>query len=761
MRYVEGSDLRCRAAGSPPSARSTSSPRSPSALDAAHRRGLVHRDVKPANVLLDDDGHAYLTDFGVSKRAAATRPSTGLVGTLDYLAPEQIRGEPVDGRSDQYALACVLYECLAGSAAVPARDRGGDAVGAPAGRAAAAATGARPRAAAGAGEGQGRALRDLRRADRRGPRRARARRAGAAPAAARRWSPPAPVSSCSRRSRRRRCRCETAAARRRQVPAGRGVVGARPRAHRLQRVHRVAGHAEQPRRRRGRGLGAGHRRRDRHAHRPAHEGGHRGTSPRTRSPPPSRPAPERCGSATPGPAAGANSMVSVSRVDPATLTITHTATLPNARPRRRRVRRRPRRRIAVGDGAVWAIDPDDTVARIDPRSGRVVATIEASRRDARGRRRGRVGPRPTTGSPASTRRRTASARESRSPSATRGHRGRGRRGVGDRRAPRAAVADRRRAQPDRAHDRRRRRRVLRRLRRGRGLGRQLRHGTVSRVDPRTNRVTARVPVGAVQSLAAGAGVAWASTAGGTQSGTLPAPACSPIDSGGRTPDVLIASDLPLQGQDFAASSRADVDAIRLVLQQHGYRAGRFNVGYQSCDESTAQTGTCEPRRCAANANAYAHDTSLVALIGPFSSFCAEAALRTLNLAQGGPVPVISPTQHRRRADAQRRAAGRRGRKPRRARLLLPDRRAQLRAPAGGRRPRGNGARRAREAARAHARVRPARAGDASSRGRRPSRSSAARRRSASGWPASPRSRRQLRTPRRWRTPSRARTPTAS
>ena len=56
-----------------------------------------------------------------------------------------------------------------------------------------------------------------------------------------------------------------------------------------------------------------------------------------------------------------------------------------------------------------------------------------------------------------------------------------------------------------------------------------------------------------------------------------------------------------------------------------------------------QNGSWDPRRCAANANAYAHDTSLVALIGPFSSFCAEAALRTLNLAEGGPVPVISPS----------------------------------------------------------------------------------------------------------------------
>jgi serine/threonine protein kinase len=83
------------------------------ALDAAHRQGLVHRDVKPANVLLDEDEHAYLTDFGITKQHGDITSDPGH-GTLDYLAPEQIRGEPVDGRTDGYALACVLYECLAG-----------------------------------------------------------------------------------------------------------------------------------------------------------------------------------------------------------------------------------------------------------------------------------------------------------------------------------------------------------------------------------------------------------------------------------------------------------------------------------------------------------------------------------------------------------------------------------------------------------------------------------------------------------------------
>ena len=119
MRFVDGSDMRTllRQDGGLPLERALAIlAQVASALDAAHRRGLVHRDVKPANVLVDEDGHAYLTDFGVTKQLGGDSTDTGqLVGTLDYLAPEQIRGEAIDGRADQYALACVLYECVAGA----------------------------------------------------------------------------------------------------------------------------------------------------------------------------------------------------------------------------------------------------------------------------------------------------------------------------------------------------------------------------------------------------------------------------------------------------------------------------------------------------------------------------------------------------------------------------------------------------------------------------------------------------------------------
>ena len=138
MRYVDGSDLKTilqRDGKLPPERALPILAQIAAALDAAHRRGLVHRDVKPANVLLDEDGHAYLTDFGITKQLGGastdagqslvepvTMPAVGastetgeMVGTLAYLAPEQIRGEPIDGRSDCYSLACVLYECLSGT----------------------------------------------------------------------------------------------------------------------------------------------------------------------------------------------------------------------------------------------------------------------------------------------------------------------------------------------------------------------------------------------------------------------------------------------------------------------------------------------------------------------------------------------------------------------------------------------------------------------------------------------------------------------
>ena len=124
MRFIDGPDLRTlvRAEGRlEPERAAHVVAQVAGALDAAHRRGLVHRDVKPANVLLGDGDHAYLTDFGLTKRSATTdggglSRAGGWVGTLGYVAPEQIRGERVDARTDVYALGCVLVHALTGNA---------------------------------------------------------------------------------------------------------------------------------------------------------------------------------------------------------------------------------------------------------------------------------------------------------------------------------------------------------------------------------------------------------------------------------------------------------------------------------------------------------------------------------------------------------------------------------------------------------------------------------------------------------------------
>ena len=124
MRFVMGGDLRqvLEREGplKPGRAAELISPVA-SALDAAHAAGLVHRDVKPANILVDARAgrpdHVYLSDFGVSKGAVSSVSLTGtgqFLGTPAYSAPEQIRGLAVDGRTDQYALACVAYQLLSG-----------------------------------------------------------------------------------------------------------------------------------------------------------------------------------------------------------------------------------------------------------------------------------------------------------------------------------------------------------------------------------------------------------------------------------------------------------------------------------------------------------------------------------------------------------------------------------------------------------------------------------------------------------------------
>jgi DNA-binding SARP family transcriptional activator len=289
---------------------------------------------------------------------------------------------------------------------------------------------------------------------------------------------------------------------------------------------------------------------------------------------------------------------SVSRVDPRSTLVTRTLALRGPLRLVPTAVYEPDRlpgvtQIAVGAGAVWAIDPDRSVSRVDPRTGRLVARIDVvathaiaagpagvwvigkgptvTRIDPRTNRAGQTiwleasglagiavgggsiwvtdptdglvwrvepGPNPVT--------RSIDV------------------GVG---ATSIAFAD------------------------GAVWTTNFIEGGIIRIDPRTNTVASRIAVAATpQGVAAGSGSAWVSVGSGTNRGSLPAPSCGPITGGqnGR-PDVLIASDLPLQGPQRAVT-RAMTDAIGFVLREHGFRAGRYTVGYQSCDDSTAQTG---------------------------------------------------------------------------------------------------------------------------------------------------------------------------
>jgi serine/threonine-protein kinase len=119
MRYVSGPSLQAlvrRGGALPPGETLGIAEQIGGALDAAHETGLVHRDVKPANILVAEPGHAYLCDFGLAKRTSSegvTRTGSFL-GTVDYCSPEQIESRALDGRSDVYSFGCVLFHCLTG-----------------------------------------------------------------------------------------------------------------------------------------------------------------------------------------------------------------------------------------------------------------------------------------------------------------------------------------------------------------------------------------------------------------------------------------------------------------------------------------------------------------------------------------------------------------------------------------------------------------------------------------------------------------------
>jgi branched-chain amino acid transport system substrate-binding protein len=133
--------------------------------------------------------------------------------------------------------------------------------------------------------------------------------------------------------------------------------------------------------------------------------------------------------------------------------------------------------------------------------------------------------------------------------------------------------------------------------------------------------------------------------GGTskkQAQPLPASSCAPIVyKGSGTPKYLIASDLPLQGSGRTQTIEM-TKAVQFILNGAGWKAGAYTLGYQSCDDATAQAGKWDSAKCSANANAYARDQDVIGVIGTFNSGCAAIEIPILNRAAGGPVGMISP-----------------------------------------------------------------------------------------------------------------------
>ena len=129
--------------------------------------------------------------------------------------------------------------------------------------------------------------------------------------------------------------------------------------------------------------------------------------------------------------------------------------------------------------------------------------------------------------------------------------------------------------------------------------------------------------------------------GGAEVTALPSASCGPIRQGDEDPDALIASDLPLQGANRALTTEM-ADAIEFVLEQRDWKAGDLTIGYQSCDDSTAQAGSWDSAKCSSNARAYANNKSVIGILATFNSGCAKLVLPVANRAPDGPLAMVSP-----------------------------------------------------------------------------------------------------------------------
>jgi ABC-type branched-subunit amino acid transport system substrate-binding protein/predicted Ser/Thr protein kinase len=639
MRYVEGSDLRALLAGQgtlPAEQALSILGRVADALDAAHAKGLVHRDVKPANVLLDERGHPYLTDFGMAKEAGATSTRTGhIVGTLDYLSPEQIRGEEIDGRTDEYALACLVYECLSGEppfrrpteaevlwahmqegppllheypafdpviARALAKDKidrypscgeflaaAHSAFGleAPAVRRRRLRIGRRLVLAGGAlvaAAGIAVAVVEL--------------TGGESSALA----TPAPNSVVEIDPGRNKPVAQVAVGSNPTALAvGRGAVWALNADDRTisridlkTKAQKVFGGGTTPT-----DLAVG-------------EGS------------------VWIGNGVVSPTGPRPVLSSVWRVDPDTFNVIGKSKLPA-----KGEGGDQGDSLVVGKGAVWAINPDLTISRLDPRSGKVVARVPTSVVEIAAGPDGVIWGLKPPPEPALIR---VSPRSNTVTATVRIGSG----GLSDIAVGAGAVwvSDGGgvvwRVDPGRRATQRTIpvAKGVDSLAFGSGFLWAVNpfEGTLSRIDPSTNEVSRTIAIGGTpRDVTAWEGSLWVSDAG--------ASCGQPLHEDDGEPQYLVVSDLALRTPGNPEMAKA----IELVFRKRGFRAGKYRVAYQSCDDSTSQGGIFDVPKCAANAKSYAAGASVTGVIGTFNSGCAQTQIPFLNRAPDGPLAMVSPT----------------------------------------------------------------------------------------------------------------------
>ncbi len=678
MRYLDGGSLADRIADrgrmAPSEAFRLLAPVA-SALDVAHAAGLIHRDVKPGNVLLQGDS-AFLADFGLARSrtgAADLTREDGVVvsGTVGYIAPEQLEGDATSAATDQYALACVLFECLTArkpyeresdlavvyahlsepapvaTAICPGLPRELDSVFV---RAMAKDPGERYGScgelvtafaeACGVGQSGAAATAVAPAAPRPRPGRTLlvagllilAAAAVAAVLVARRHDAGQPAGS--------------------PAPSQDAVAVLDPVT--LHVLDRVAAGATPSSATAGGGAVWVLNTDDQTI---------------TRLDPKTHAVVRTFGiGATPFDLAfGAGALwvttgvtattpytggvaAAVTKVDPATNSPAATIELPPAKAPP--AAPSGRGQIAFGSGAVWVVDPDGSVVRIDPATTRVtpiprIAAFAVATGDGAVWTLGSDGLRridPSTNRPSPLIPLQTAGATSMAVGAGAVWVADPERGLVVRVDPGPPVQTQTittalgasvvSSSPGRVWV-------------ANALG-----GTVVAIDPATNKVVGTAAVdGAPQTVAVGGGGVWVPALGSGQ--TLPATAAAPqagdihsarcgavFQSAGGRPQFVIASDFPLTS-DVAQSAVAMASAVRFVVQEHRFRAGPFTIGFQSCDGS-ADNPEALGAVCEANAHAYARAQRVIGVVGPLHSICAHPEIPILNVAPGGPLAMVSP-----------------------------------------------------------------------------------------------------------------------